>query len=802
MTVSSADQALQLVAWFLALAELTLALYVLVLNVWHTANRNVSALLLLFAIHNFALGLIAGAGDAGQARLATILLAATWPAIKPGLFIAAVVLLKPGWLQGTWRNAWRLVYGVIFLPVLLTLVDVGCGTRMWYTGLDAVVYAGGHVPLMQYAAGSLSRLVRGLTWYAAPVISLIPLLYVAWRDKEAEAITRRLAWLLLGAQLCGLVFQFALGGLLDHRATEIVTGVVYVVAYGYAGFTEMISARRLQRGRLQPRLTALVLATTAPVLWAVVTFVSARAGVVMSRAAIDHQATGLLAELRQFQLVSWVVLTGAVILSCALVWLTIRQAFQPINVLTEAAAAVAGGDLTGEVPEEGGDEFGGLARTFNDMTEQLREVVGGLTEERNLLRTLIDNLPDPVFVKDAAGQYVIANDAHLRFLGVEAEEDVIGRTDFGVLPRELAERLDGDEQAVVRTGEPMLNREEFLENGTGGGRWTLSTKVPLQDRRGEIVGMVGISRDITGRKRAADALAQQARELEYQRMELAHSNRDLEQFAYVASHDLQEPLRMVRSYVSLLEQRYKGRLDEDADEFIHYAVDGANRMQTLISDVLTYSRVGTQAKPLEPTNCSDLLGEALANLKVAINESQAVVTSDPLPSVMGDGVGLTQVFQNLVGNAIKFREEEPPRISISALQEGDEWIFSVRDNGIGIDPRHTDRIFEIFQRLHCREEYPGTGIGLAICKKVVTRHGGRIWVESELGAGSTFYFTLPAVRQHVDEQSREWQAGQDSAGGGRIGGRLADDRDALGEEDLQLSPRVSARQGGIVTVAL
>jgi signal transduction histidine kinase len=242
-------------------------------------------------------------------------------------------------------------------------------------------------------------------------------------------------------------------------------------------------------------------------------------------------------------------------------------------------------------------------------------------------------------------------------------------------------------------------------------------------------------------------LAQSRKALEESIEELARSNADLQQFVYVASHDLKEPLRMVASYTQLLARRYQGKLDSDADEFIRYAVDGANRMQLLINDLLTYSRVTVQDKVFEEVDCNSVLEEVLSDLRVAVEESRAVVTRDPLPRVMADRVQLGQLFQNLIGNAIKFHGKEAPQVYLSAERRPTEWLFSVRDNGVGLDPEYAERIFVIFQRLHNREEYPGTGIGLAICKKIVERHGGRIWVVSQTGQGATFYFTLPIIGQ-------------------------------------------------------
>lgn len=248
--------------------------------------------------------------------------------------------------------------------------------------------------------------------------------------------------------------------------------------------------------------------------------------------------------------------------------------------------------------------------------------------------------------------------------------------------------------------------------------------------------MIGTIQDITERKRAEDELASRTLELE-------RSNMELERFAYVASHDLQEPLRMMSSYADLLHSRYKGKLDEDADEFIGYITEGAERMQQLIRGLLAYSRMDTQGRKFEAVDLEERLKSVLENLQMSVEESAAVVTHDPLPKITVESTQITQLFQNLIGNAIKFRGTEAPHIHISADQNDTEWHFSVRDNGIGIDAKYFERIFVIFRRLHGRNEYPGTGIGLAICKKIVERHGGRIWVESEVGKGTTFHFTIP-----------------------------------------------------------
>jgi PAS domain S-box-containing protein len=265
-----------------------------------------------------------------------------------------------------------------------------------------------------------------------------------------------------------------------------------------------------------------------------------------------------------------------------------------------------------------------------------------------------------------------------------------------------------------------------------------------KNEAGEVQGVFAAARDITVRKAMENEIKQTMEKLQ-------QSNAELEQFAYVASHDLQEPLRMVASYVQLLERRYKGKLDPEADEFIAYAVDGANRMRGLIDDLLTYSRVSRLGKPFEPTDLESTLDVVLMNLQASIAENGAVVTHDKLPVVMADGGQMVQLLQNLIGNAIKFHSKDPPRVHVSAQVKENEYLFAVRDNGIGIAPEYFDRLFKIFQRLHTREEYPGSGIGLAICKKIVERHGGRIWIESQVGKGSTIYFTLNKQKRSMKE---------------------------------------------------
>jgi PAS domain S-box-containing protein len=355
-------------------------------------------------------------------------------------------------------------------------------------------------------------------------------------------------------------------------------------------------------------------------------------------------------------------------------------------------------------------------------------------------RTLFDHAPEAIFVVDAeAGRFIDANENAMRLFKIPREKlQTMGPADFSppLQPdgRSSREAIADYDAQVFAGNAPVF---EWIHRTTTGGEFPCEVRLVRLPAANRTIIRASIT-DITERKRAQEAIARQTQEL-------ARSNAELERFAYVASHDLQEPLRMVSSYTQLLARRYKGRLDADADEFIAYTVDGVTQMQTLISDLLTYSRVGSQGRPPTATPVTPALDRALANLQLAIQESAAVITHDPLPEVMADQVQLIQLFQNLVGNAVKFRRDEPPRVHISARREGQEWVFAITDNGIGIESEFFERIFVIFQRLHPRAKYAGTGIGLTICKRIIERHGGRIWVESQPGRGSTFFFSLPAV---------------------------------------------------------
>lgn len=340
---------------------------------------------------------------------------------------------------------------------------------------------------------------------------------------------------------------------------------------------------------------------------------------------------------------------------------------------------------------------------------------------------------DLMCVSDAGGRLLRVNGSWERVLGYPCDE-LVGREFLTMIhPEDIAATREA--MVSLAGGIPVVGFENRYRTADGETRWMQwsAASVPAEGMN------YAVARDVTERRRL-DA------ELEQRSQELARSNRELQQFAYVASHDLQEPLRMVASYVELLARRYKGKLDADADEFIAFAADGARRMQALIRDLLAFSRVEARGKPLVSIDANLACDMAIANLQAAIEAADARVTRDELPEVLADETQLTQLFQNLIGNAIKFRrDDQPPSIHVGVEQADGGWQFTVRDNGIGIDPTYGERIFLMFQRLHGRDRYDGTGIGLAICQRIVERHGGRIWVESAPGEGSAFSFTLAAA---------------------------------------------------------
>ncbi|MCX6027391.1 MAG: ATP-binding protein, partial [Chloroflexi bacterium] len=427
----------------------------------------------------------------------------------------------------------------------------------------------------------------------------------------------------------------------------------------------------------------------------------------------------------------WVILAGGIaLLVVAGIGVGLaRTITRPVRALQAGAARFGRGELDVRLPETAGDELGALAREFNIMA-------AALSREQTLLRHRLERMyalsSDLICAAGFDGYLKEVNPAFERVLGFRQDEMMMSPFIEFVHPDDRAAT-----QAVVATladGQTLAAFENRYRCKDGSWKWLLWNA--SSDPREQLI--FAMAHDVTERKEADTKLKKTLADVE-------RSNKELEQFAYVASHDLQEPLRMVSSYTQLLAKRFEGQLDRDAQDFIGYAVDGANRMQRLIQDLLMYSRVTTRGRPYELVDLHQVLGEAVANLQAAISESGALVSNGDLPALIADRTQLVQVFQNLIGNAIKFHKEvEPPRVHISARRDGEEWIISVKDNGIGIDPKHFSRLFVIFQRLHGPQQYPGTGIGLALCQRIVARHGGRIWVESAPGQGSEFLFTLKA----------------------------------------------------------
>src|SRR6267378_1266670 len=394
---------------------------------------------------------------------------------------------------------------------------------------------------------------------------------------------------------------------------------------------------------------------------------------------------------------------------------------------------------TGFLRRPGETDWYGVVSTIGDITKQ-RNAELALSASEALYRQTFELATTGIAHVDLAGRFMQVNRSLCEILGY-SEKELIGRPVKEISHPE-DRNLTDSQRMRVRSGEkPSVRFEKRYIRKNGAIVWVGLSVALACDPSGAPQYEIALFDDITERRKAEAAL-REAHE------ELKRSNAELEQFAYVASHDLQEPLRMVSSYTQLLMRRYGDKLDGDAKDFTAFIVDGATRMKQLIEDLLAYSRVGTRDKNFKPVDVESPLKRALINLRAAIQDSGAAVTQDMLPTIPCDEVQLAQLFQNLIGNALKFRKPDAaPGVHVGAADHGEEWEFTVRDNGIGIEPQYFERIFMVFQRLHDKGEYPGTGIGLAIVKKVVERHGGRIWVQSQPGAGTTFHFTMPKERE-------------------------------------------------------
>ena len=377
-------------------------------------------------------------------------------------------------------------------------------------------------------------------------------------------------------------------------------------------------------------------------------------------------------------------------------------------------------------------------KSRNQLTEyklKLEELINKFKDSEESFRALAENSPDLITRIDTDFKYIFINFKILELQG-NYPDFYLGKTfEEAGTPLRYAEMWRSKYQKLLDTGE--LQNFEYSSITNNGFRYFETTAVPEYNSKGEIESILSISRDITERKMSE-------RKLKEIITELQRSNKELQSFAYITSHDLQEPLRTIASYAQLIERRYKGKLDNDADDFIEYMVDGAKRMKSMIQGLLDYSRVGTKGNEFKEFKSKDALDYALSNLESSIVENNAEITSGPIPVIFADEDQIARVFQNLIGNALKFhRDGIKPEIHISAREKDKEYVFAVSDNGIGMEEQYSDHIFEVFKRLHSIDEYRGAGIGLAIVKRIIDRHEGRVWVESELGHGSKFYFTIP-----------------------------------------------------------
>jgi PAS domain S-box-containing protein len=391
-----------------------------------------------------------------------------------------------------------------------------------------------------------------------------------------------------------------------------------------------------------------------------------------------------------------------------------------------------------------------------DLTDRTRVADEVLVHEHDLLAVLMESIPDAIYFKDTASRFVRINKAQARSLGVENPEDAVGKTDFDFFASDHSQDAFEDEQRIVNTMEPVVSKRERIRMPDGQFRWVTATKVPMVNRHGGVTGIAGISRDITDVVHAEEQLKRFATKLQ-------QSNRELQDFASVASHDLQEPLRKIQAFGDRLKSKCGAALGEEGADYLDRMQKAASRMQVLINDLLTFSRIATKAQPFARVDLNQVVAEVLSDLEIRVEENRAQVEVCRLPTIDADSLQMRQLLQNLISNALKFhRKDQPPRIKIdcrvppsksAGSKEEVLCEISVEDNGIGFERRYVDRIFNVFQRLHGRGVYEGTGIGLAVCRKIVERHGGHITANSKPGVGSTFIVRLPI--KHQPEEGNE-----------------------------------------------
>jgi two-component system, LuxR family, sensor kinase FixL len=404
------------------------------------------------------------------------------------------------------------------------------------------------------------------------------------------------------------------------------------------------------------------------------------------------------------------------------------------------------------------DEPDGIMAIVADLTDRTTTADEALVHEHDLLHVLMESIPDTIYFKDTESRFIRINKAQAKTLGLSTPEDAIGKSDFDFFAPEHAEEAYSDEQRLISTRQPVISKREKIRVADGDSMWVSATKVPMLNKRGQVTGIAGISRDIT-------AVVEAEEQLKVVATKLQRSNRELQDFASVASHDLQEPLRKIQAFGDRLKGKCAAALSDEGRDYLDRMQSAASRMQILINDLLTFSRVATKARPFVPVSLNEVVSGVLSDLEVRIEQTAALVEVSALPIIEADALQIGQVLQNLIGNALKFHAEgEAPVIKISAqlidspsADALDERLCEIRvaDNGIGFEEKYLDRIFNVFQRLHGRGDYEGTGIGLAVCRKIVERHGGQITATSSPGAGSTFIIKLPLKHQQQEDSENE-----------------------------------------------